>query len=143
MQILVVFILVVIVSCVAVLVYPRLHRSHRSRRHAARTTPAVNAADQRRFHPFQAVSVCSVSGGCRAAEQMLHKRFLVKQSPTIPLPGCKAQDCKCRYVRHHDRREKPRGRRLTLQRKGGIYDREGLRERREEPGRRKTDWAMA
>lgn len=34
-----------------------------------------------------------------------HKRYLSSEAPLLPLPGCTASYCQCRYVHYEDRRE--------------------------------------
>lgn len=54
---------------------------------------------------FHAVSIKFPSSACEAAHKMEGKRFLSSAAPRIPLPGCDAKKCKCRFVHHKDRRE--------------------------------------
>jgi hypothetical protein len=45
---------------------------------------------------------------CEAVEKLEGKRFLSKEAPRLPLPGCGAEHCRCRYVHFKDRREDDR-----------------------------------
>lgn len=59
----------------------------------------------RLVNPFHAVSVVAGSRCCEAARQMQDVRFLSGEAPKLPLPGCQAGACHCRYAHHADRRE--------------------------------------
>jgi hypothetical protein len=45
---------------------------------------------------------------CDAAKRVGTKRFLPGEAPAIPMPGCDATRCTCRYVHHEDRRHSDR-----------------------------------
>jgi hypothetical protein len=45
---------------------------------------------------------------CDAVKRIGGKRFLPGEAPVIPLPGCDAAKCGCRYVHHDDRRHSDR-----------------------------------
>ena len=53
---------------------------------------------------FHAVSLKSLASACDAAKAIQSERFLSTEAPAIPLAGCDASSCKCRYVHHDDRR---------------------------------------
>lgn len=56
----------------------------------------------RRWH---AVSVRPGPSACGAAMSGKDKRWLSREAPTLPLPGCSRPDrCLCRYLHHDDRR---------------------------------------
>lgn len=56
-------------------------------------------------NPFHAVSIVPGPICCQAARDIEGVRFLSKEAPRLPLPGCKGGPCKCRYAHHADRRE--------------------------------------
>jgi len=60
----------------------------------------------RRPHPddFHCVEVRYRSDACDAVKRLGAKRFLPGEAPEIPVPGCDAAKCSCRYVHHDDRR---------------------------------------
>lgn len=62
------------------------------------TTPAAPASE------FHAVSIKVTGMACAAAKQLTGQRFLATEAPRLPLPGCTAADCNCRFVHHKDRR---------------------------------------
>ncbi len=44
------------------------------------------------------------ANACEAVKKLEGKRFLAKEAPPLPLPGCGAAHCRCRYVHFRDRR---------------------------------------
>jgi hypothetical protein len=56
----------------------------------------------RRWH---AVSVKPGVGACNAAVSGRNRRWLSREAPLLPLPGCTRPDtCQCTYNHHDDRR---------------------------------------
>ena len=49
---------------------------------------------------------------CTRCEELRGRRFLVKSAPPLPIPGCTAETCTCRYVHYADRRAGATRRRL-------------------------------
>ena len=59
-------------------------------------------AGTQRWH---AVSVKPGSGACPAAASGRDRRWLSREAPLLPLPGCTRPDsCRCTYQHHEDRR---------------------------------------
>ena len=95
------------------------------------------------LNPYSAVSI-RCAGPCEAALSVKGQRFLGSEAPALPLQGCSAETCHCRYVHHVDRRT-------------GILDRRSNRgegeasspsgsqqeDQREGRGRRASDWIAA
>lgn len=71
----------------------------RQRSRAARTRERENASPN-----FHCVEVRYQRDACDAVKRIGAKRFLPGEAPEIPLPGCTAAKCSCRYVHHEDRR---------------------------------------
>lgn len=99
----------------------------------------------RRFDPppitppvrnFQAISIYRGVEACPPAKRFSEHRFLAKDAPTLPLPGCTMPEtCQCKYLKHKDRRSYQR-RAQDFTSTSRIYvgpDRRTLR------GRRSTD----
>jgi hypothetical protein len=63
--------------------------------------PSAGQPDNTKFH---AVSIRVASGACAAAMGMQGERFLATEAPQLPLPGCDAADCQCRFIHFKDRR---------------------------------------
>ncbi len=59
-------------------------------------------ASDRRWH---AVSVKPGQNACNAAISGKNRRWLSREAPLLPLPGCTRPDtCQCAYNHHDDRR---------------------------------------
>jgi hypothetical protein len=68
---------------------------------AGKETKESKSTD-RRWH---AVSVKPGEGACSAAVSGKNRRWLSREAPLLPLPGCTRPDtCKCTYNHHDDRR---------------------------------------
>ena len=89
--------------------------------------------------PFHAVSIKADANACDAAKALVGKRYLSEAAPRLPLPGCGAATCTCRFAHHADRRN-GRDRRSPFA-PGGFGGGTGkfAQERRERPERRKVD----
>lgn len=90
-----------------------------------------------------AYAAVSVSGGsCAAAWELEGRRFLTKDAPRLPLSGCDADNCSCKYVHHRDRRENQEDRRSPRGLQSDLYASTGdNKERRSRRGRRKEDFS--
>jgi hypothetical protein len=88
---------------------------------------------------FRSVGIDAAVNCCQQAKNAAGQRYLIKQAPRLPISGCSAGECNCKYIHFADRR-------------GNEYDRRGLGlikksmvsagddgERRERKGRRKAD----
>jgi hypothetical protein len=61
-------------------------------------------------NPWHAVSILVSESACPAARKAATTRFLSDEAPVLPLAGCTARSCTCRYRHHQDRRQRPRRR---------------------------------
>jgi hypothetical protein len=85
--------------------------------------------------PWHAVSIVPCREVCTAGRRAVGARYLSKEAPSLPLAGCNAALCQCRYTHHDDRRHE-------LRRAGDVWTAERQwagRERRARSGRRATD----
>jgi hypothetical protein len=57
---------------------------------------------------FGAVEIHTRSGCCEAARALEGQRFLAMQAPALPLPGCTASHCTCKFGKLADRRTEDR-----------------------------------
>lgn len=76
--------------------------------------PAATPAAPKRARPFRALSIVSADGGtcCPTCDALAGRRLLLRDAPKLPIAGCEAPQCACRYRHHGDRRERSPGRRL-------------------------------
>jgi hypothetical protein len=77
---------------------------------------------------FHCVELRFRPDACDAVKVIGTKRFLPGEAPAVPLPGCDAAKCTCRYVHHDDRRHSDR--RSTSQYIPAGSDRRLKRDRR-------------
>lgn len=102
--------------------------------------PAPKRAADSSAASYQALSVV---GNCTAARAIGGKRFLVREAPELPLPGCDAATCQCKFAHHDDRRREDYDRRQKQnQLRSELYVSDGHRERRVSRGRRATDFGL-
>jgi len=97
----------------------------------------VPAREQRRSrHRWHAVSIIGPAAACAAAQACKGKRYLSSDAPRLPLKGCDAERCECRYRHFADRRGDPRRENET----GAAREaRKGNERRSGSRGRRATD----
>jgi hypothetical protein len=89
------------VLLIAVLVFLKMRSRTPFRVNEDNLDPAATA---RLKHDFHAVSIRPGPFACKAARALEGQRFLSGTAPRIPLPGCDASDCTCRFSHHADRR---------------------------------------
>ena len=77
----------------------------------------------------QGVTISPCLESCAAAARQQGHRYLADEVPKLPLPGCDARECGCRYRRHKDRR-KDDDRRYEFSHFNGINPRSDKQERR-------------
>ncbi|NND54655.1 MAG: hypothetical protein HKN56_06765 [Gammaproteobacteria bacterium] len=76
----------------------------------ARVRDGKNDAQASRAKPpsrssrYHAVSVKYSSTACDAAKAMTGLRVLSADAPRLPLPECNAEECRCGFAHHDDRR---------------------------------------
>lgn len=91
-------------------------------------------------HPrsaFHGVSIQARDEACAVAQQLKGVRFLAREAPGLPLPGCSARECTCVYVHFDDRRY--HSRRDPYLNKVYMAPEDMVERRREPRGRRGTD----
>lgn len=90
-------------------------------------------------NPFHAVSIATGSKACEVARGLEGQRYLSVDAPSLPLPGCNAATCRCRYLHHPDRRSEEPRREVD----SGIVNMSGswrAVDRRKRRGRRRDDF---
>jgi hypothetical protein len=53
---------------------------------------------------FGSVEIRVRNGACEKARKLQGRRFLAKDAPALPLPGCPAPQCSCKFAKLADRR---------------------------------------
>ena len=89
--------------------------------------------------PYRAVAVSCDEYACDGAKALSGKRFLISDTPLLPLLDCTAQKCHCKYSHHSDRRDFGEDRRLPSSLKASMFSEGGEAERRVKRGRRAND----
>ena len=69
-----------------------------------RTTPATQETSKTK-NPYGATSIVCGADSCTAASAIDGKRFLIDDTPQLPLSTCDAEKCDCKYAHHEDRRD--------------------------------------
>ncbi len=85
----------------------------------------------------------SCNGHCSAIRGLQGKRFLEREAPTLPVPGCTAARCDCVYTHHDDRRTGKRDRRGLSQISKEFFEYSGKPNQRQRVGRRLSDIVIA
>jgi len=91
-------------------------------------------------HPYQSTAIELGEGACEAARALAEKAFLDsdKATPLLPLPGCTAAKCNCKYVRLRDRRGFGQDRRFGSSMMSTLYNGNEKENRRESKGDRRN-----
>jgi hypothetical protein len=92
--------------------------------------------EQPAHSPWRAVGVLPGAHCCAVVQAMSERRWLYADAPRLPLPGCDAARCDCRYKHYPDRRVNDRRR---IDRTGLPRQHNGLEQRSPRRGRRWTD----
>jgi hypothetical protein len=87
-------------------------------------------------NPYHCVSIHYRKDACATVIALDGKRFLSKEAPPLPLAGCDAAACRCKYVHHPDRREDERRTPQAVNR--GLVSAAGYTERRAGGDRRRN-----
>ena len=107
----------------------------------ARHSQAREERTQRKRLP--GVSINAAPHCCQEAKLVEGVRFHPDDAPTLPLPGCSLDVCKCTYVHHSDRRSGTLDRRRLTNLKKDYALFFGREDQREGRGRRASDWKAA
>lgn len=63
---------------------------------------------------FRGSSISLGEHACGAVKRIEGKRFLMHETPAIPVEGCDAKRCECSYIQFEDRRSGDENRRKTF-----------------------------
>jgi len=76
--------------------FGRYRRSKMSKRRSAKIHAKAGS--------HQCVMVSPCLGSCSIAAEQQDRRYLAVDAPELPLAGCDAKECNCRYKNYQDRR---------------------------------------
>lgn len=132
----------IIIVAVALFVARLLFSGRKAKNKSASTYRSTShrKAPAKKRSPMGRYRAVSCSGVCSAVREIREKRFLEREAPSFPLPGCPEPRCQCVYLHHEDRRAGRRDRR-GLAHPSELYA--GVANRRQRLGRRATDLVMA
>jgi hypothetical protein len=96
----------------------RLRRSNAAQPPAddSPATPQVQLLVLKESPRFSGVSV---QPHCRASSGLAGKKYPLQQAPELPVPGCDAKSCACRYIGLPERRHRAE-RRVQVDRRGAL-----------------------
>jgi len=144
MQMLIISVLVIVTAFVILrFLFPATTKAAAGNGNSRRLNATDRRADSSEFNPFHAVSVHPAAGGCQAAMAIKGQRFLSEEAPELPLQGCTAENCHCRYAHHVDRRSGTGDRRLDFGTQQSTPAGSAQGERRVTIGRRESDLEAA
>lgn len=95
----------------------------------ARAVPAATST-------YRSAEIVCGSDACEHARALSAIRFLAADIPRLPLAGCAAARCRCRYLHHTDRRDTADERRAQFSIRTKHYPTAIGEERRQKSGRR-------
>ncbi len=123
--------------------HPPRKATSRPRKQAPKSAANKGAPPLPEPGPAGSYTAVSITGGsCKTAWDVEGRRFLTKDAPKLPLQGCDADQCTCKYEHHKDRRENHGDRRSPSGLQSQLYGSTGdNEERRTRRGRRKEDFS--
>jgi hypothetical protein len=77
---------------------------HRKRVHAEVSLSGRPVSAHRVVNPYHAVLITHDASSCKLVRQYEGQRILASAAPRLPVPGCAAPRCRCRYIHCEDRR---------------------------------------
>jgi hypothetical protein len=102
----------------------------------SRQRAATGTAGKATGRDFKAVGIIPGAHCCSAAKKAFGRKYLERDSPRLPLPGCTSpQTCRCRFKKYADRRQDDRRHPYG----GGFGWNSAADDRRRRRGRRSTD----
>ena len=111
----------------------------RKKRAASSDDSRATSSARNKKSPYHAVSISFSSEACDAARVMAGRRFLATAPPKLPLPGCDARQCDCRFTHHDDRRSGKQRRSPFAPGRGALGTGSYKQEQRNGRGRRRDD----
>ena len=101
-----------------------------------RKRPASGSVAQASAVGYKAVGIIPGAHCCSSAKKAFGRKFLERDSPRLPLPGCTSpQTCRCRFKKYADRRQDDRRHPFG----GALGWNSAADDRRKRRGRRSSD----
>jgi hypothetical protein len=94
-------VLFLIVAVLAIALWWR----YTTRRQKPQVASTLKGGEHSRYH---CVEIRYRSGACDAVRRLQGLRFLSDEAPPLPVKGCDAPSCSCRYAHYEDRRQEDR-----------------------------------
>lgn len=109
-----------------------------SRKRQFERRPKVSVDDHVTFpiRDFRARSVSGCKSACSAVKKIEGRRYLIHETPTLPVEGCESGNCECTYIDFVDRRSGDRDKRRVLSPASKNHEEFGVERRRRPPERR-------
>jgi hypothetical protein len=73
-----------------------------------KTRPIAKTAAPAKKEAWHSVSIIRGRHACQAVVKLNGQKWLSAQAPQLPVKGCEAKQCDCRYRHHADRRSADR-----------------------------------
>jgi hypothetical protein len=74
-----------------------------------RKRPATGSAAKASAADYRAIGIIPGAHCCGSAKKAFGRKFLERDSPPLPLPGCTSPEaCRCRFKKYVDRRQDDR-----------------------------------
>lgn len=129
------------IVALGLLAFLTIKNSNKQRNSLAKT---INSAKRKRREAralgFHCVSIENEASCCEQVDAVKGKRFLSKEAPVIPMKDCTQAQCQCHYQHYDDRRQTGQDRRIEYGITRELYGLFGEHNRRDQPkGRRVTD----
>ena len=134
--------LVIVAAVVAFLVLrPRKSQPHKTLNKPRDPSRSRSAPGAGINNPYSATAISFDDNACDAVKALDGRLFLDadRNTPLLPLPGCDAPRCNCKYVHREDRREVSEDRRHPSGLQAELYDAGVNKNRREKKRGRRGD----
>lgn len=117
------------------------NRSPASRASAAEESCAAQppVSRKRADSNFRSLGIDAAVNCCQRAKNAAGQRYLIGLAPKLPIAGCNAEQCNCKYIHFADRRGGYGNRRSLGSMKKNLTESGDRGERRNLKGRRRTD----
>jgi hypothetical protein len=137
-----ILLLLVIVAAAVAFMVMRSGKGKKQGSHSkSRRTTRSGSGPRVKINPYSATAISFDDSACDAVREIGDRLFLDadRDTPLLPLPGCDAARCNCKYVHREDRREVGEDRRHPSGLQAELYDAGVNNNRREKKQGRRDD----